>query len=112
MERNLSCLSKGEDHWLALVAGREDEGTFGVGLSRRGTPTELVRHKGGTGRVWNRCSVGYRNHIRTKRRAQRGADSRRDDLRAKRWPERRAECGSGYSRRNRVRLLVTIAVEK
>ena len=41
-----SCVPKGEDHRVALVAGREDEGAFAVGIPCRGTPTELVRHAG------------------------------------------------------------------
>ena len=32
---DLSCVSEGEDHRLAVMVGEEDEGTFAVGLSRR-----------------------------------------------------------------------------
>ena len=37
-----SLVSKREDHEVALVAGGKMRGTFAVGLSRGGTPAELV----------------------------------------------------------------------
>src|SRR4029077_16475771 len=73
---SLSRISKGENHRLALVACRGNEGTFSVGFSRGGTRTKLVGHQSQTGSIRNPCSFESRANLWAERRADLRADCR------------------------------------